>query len=136
MEYEECEALTSFDLARDAILFGLRMNEGICLAEIARSFGLETIDFEPVAVFLNRLEREGLGLEEPLKSKLLTLKCDLAADEKAVKAEKPEKPQREWREVKKSLRKIEANHEKRKARKALIKERFYLLLLTHCLGPN
>ena len=61
MEYEECEALTSFDLARDAILFGLRMNEGICLAEIARSFGLETIEFEPVSVFLNRLEREGLG---------------------------------------------------------------------------
>ena len=61
MEYEECEALTSFDLARDAILFGLRMNEGICLAEIARSFGLETIEFQPVSVFLNRLEREGLG---------------------------------------------------------------------------
>ena len=61
MEYEECEALTSLDLARDAILFGLRMNEGICLAEIARSFGLETIEFEPVSVFLNRLEREGLG---------------------------------------------------------------------------
>lgn len=61
MEYEECEALTSLDLARDAILFGLRMNEGICLAEIARSFGLETIKFEPVSVFLNRLEREGLG---------------------------------------------------------------------------
>ena len=61
MEYEECEALTSFDLARDAILFGLRMNEGICLAEIAHSFGLETMEFEPVSVFLNRLEREGLG---------------------------------------------------------------------------
>ena len=61
MEYEECEALTSLDLARDAILFGLRMNEGICLAEIARSFGLETMEFEPVSVFLNRLEREGLG---------------------------------------------------------------------------
>ena len=61
MDYEECEALTSFDLARDAILFGLRMYEGICLAEIARSFGLETMEFEPVSVFLNRLEREGLG---------------------------------------------------------------------------
>ena len=61
MEYEECEALTSFDLARDAILFGLRMNEGICLSEIARSLGLETMEFEPVSVFLNRLEREGLG---------------------------------------------------------------------------
>ena len=61
MEYEECEALTSWDLARDAILFGLRMNEGICLAEIARSFGLETIEFQPVSAFLNRLEREGLG---------------------------------------------------------------------------
>ena len=61
LEYEECEALTSFDLARDAILFGLRMNEGVCLAEIARSFGLETMEFEPVSVFLNRLEREGLG---------------------------------------------------------------------------
>ena len=61
MEYEECEALTSLDLARDAILFGLRMNEGICLAEIARSLGLETMEFEPVSVFLNRLEREGLG---------------------------------------------------------------------------
>ena len=61
MEYEECEALTSLDLARDAILFGLRMNEGICLAEIARSFGLEAIEFQPVSVFLNRLEREGLG---------------------------------------------------------------------------
>ena len=54
-------ALTSLDLARDAILFGLLMNEGICLAEIARSFGLETMEFEPVSVFLNRLEREGLG---------------------------------------------------------------------------
>ena len=61
MEYEECEALTSLDLARDAILFGLRMNEGICLTEIARSFGLETIEFQPVLAFLNRLEREGLG---------------------------------------------------------------------------
>jgi oxygen-independent coproporphyrinogen-3 oxidase len=61
MEYEECEALSSLDLARDAILFGLRMNEGICLTEIARSFGLETIEFQPVLAFLNRLEREGLG---------------------------------------------------------------------------
>ena len=61
IEYEESEALNSFDLARDAILFGLRMNDGICLAEIARSFGLETIEFQPVLVFLNRLEREGLG---------------------------------------------------------------------------
>ena len=60
MEYEECEALTSLDLARMRSS-SVCMNEGICLAEIARSFGLETIEFEPVAVFLNRLEREGLG---------------------------------------------------------------------------
>jgi oxygen-independent coproporphyrinogen-3 oxidase len=60
-EYEECEKLTSFDLARDAILFGLRMNQGISPAGIARSFGLEKHEVEPVLVFLERLAMEGMG---------------------------------------------------------------------------
>lgn len=60
-EYEECENLTSFDLARDAILFGLRMNQGISPSGIARSFGLEKHEVEPVLVFLERLAMEGMG---------------------------------------------------------------------------
>ena len=60
-EYEECEKLTSFDLARDAILFGLRMNQGISPSGIARSFGLEKQEVEPVLVFLERLAMEGMG---------------------------------------------------------------------------
>ncbi|MEC8778055.1 MAG: coproporphyrinogen III oxidase, partial [Verrucomicrobiota bacterium] len=60
-EYEECENLTSFDLARDAILFGLRMNQGISPTGIARSFGLEKREVEPVLVFLERLAMEGMG---------------------------------------------------------------------------
>ena len=62
MEYEEFEKLTPYDLARDALVFGLRMNAGINLREIARKYDLADLSFEPVVKFLKLLDAEGMGV--------------------------------------------------------------------------
>ena len=87
MEYEEFEKLTPYDLARDALVFGLRMNAGISFREIARKYGLEDLSFEPVVVFLELLDAEGMGVLSD-QSFRLTSKGRILAD--GIASELPE----------------------------------------------
>ena len=63
-QFMEQEKLSSFDFARDAVLFGLRMNLGIDLGQIAAKFDLQASVFTESAHFLERLCKEGLA-EKP-----------------------------------------------------------------------
>ncbi|MEC8044296.1 MAG: radical SAM family heme chaperone HemW [Verrucomicrobiota bacterium] len=62
IQYEEFEKLSPYDLARDALVFGLRMNAGINFREIARKYDLADLSFEPVVKFLKLLDAEGMGV--------------------------------------------------------------------------
>ena len=65
LEYEEYIELDNYDLARDAILFGLRMNRGISLNEISDKFRIPPNSFESILKFLELLEKECLvGFED------------------------------------------------------------------------
>ena len=79
MEYEEFEKLTPYDLARDALVFGLRMNAGINFREIARKYDLADLSFEPVVKFLKLLDAEGMGVLSD-QSFRLTSKGRMIAD--------------------------------------------------------
>ena len=65
-EFVEEQCLSSINLAEDALLFGLRMNEGINLGSIATRFSLEISVFQDVVSFFDRLVDEGLA-ESPAK---------------------------------------------------------------------
>lgn len=60
-QFMEQEKLGSIDFARDAVLFGLRMNQGIDLGQIATQFDLQMRVFAESAHFLERLCHEGLA---------------------------------------------------------------------------
>ena len=65
LEYEEYIELDNYDLAIDAILFGLRMNRGISLNEISDKFRIPPNSFESILKFLELLEKECLvGFED------------------------------------------------------------------------
>ena len=49
------------ELARDAIIFGLRMNEGVCVESVTSQFNLERALFEDVVIFLDLLVNENLA---------------------------------------------------------------------------
>lgn len=60
-KFMEEEPLSSSDFAQDAVLFGLRMNQGISLPQIAGQFDLTLKQFSAMAKFLDRLVSEGLA---------------------------------------------------------------------------
>jgi len=60
-KYMEAEKLSSLGFARDAVLFGLRMNQGINLPHIATQFKLNQSVFTEYTPFLERLCEEGLA---------------------------------------------------------------------------
>ena len=60
VEYEEFESLCELDFARDAILFGIRMNEGVNFEFIASRFELPIGVFDPAMQFFQNLQKEGL----------------------------------------------------------------------------
>jgi oxygen-independent coproporphyrinogen-3 oxidase len=64
LEYEEYIELDNYDLARDAILFGLRMNRGINLNVISDKFRIPPDSFEGIHKFLELLEKECLAVFE------------------------------------------------------------------------
>jgi oxygen-independent coproporphyrinogen-3 oxidase len=64
LEYEEYIELDNYDLARDAILFGLRMNRGINLNVISDKFRIPPDSFEEIHKFLELLEKECLAVFE------------------------------------------------------------------------
>jgi oxygen-independent coproporphyrinogen-3 oxidase len=57
-KFAEFEKLQAYDLASDAILFGLRMNQGINLQEIGRKFQIEEVYFRETENFFQSLEKE------------------------------------------------------------------------------
>ena len=82
LEYEEYIELDNYDLARDAILFGLRMNRGINLNVISGKFRIPPDSFEGIHEFLELLEKECLAVFEDHQC-FLTLegrmRCDAIA---------------------------------------------------------
>ena len=61
--YDEYSAVGNRDLVWDAILFGLRMNEGVNLYDLAVRFDLPPGCFESVRSFFGKLQVEGLMQE-------------------------------------------------------------------------
>ena len=59
--YMEEETLSPEEFAHDAILFGLRMNQGISIPTIARQFDLSLGLFSNISQFLDRLVGENLA---------------------------------------------------------------------------
>jgi oxygen-independent coproporphyrinogen-3 oxidase len=84
----EQEKLGSIDFARDAVLFGLRMNRGIDLVKIAAQFGLKMSVFAESAHFLERLCREGLAEKENTHAFRLTKEGRILCD--AIACDLPE----------------------------------------------
>ena len=82
--FEEYAELGPTDLAGDAILFGLRMNEGVNLDEVALRFDLPPDCLGPVQGFFGKLEEEGLMRKREGFSILTPdgrLRCDAIASE-------------------------------------------------------
>ena len=59
--YMEEETLKPEEFAHDAILFGLRMNQGVSIPSIAQQFDLSPDLFSEIGQFLDRLVIEGLA---------------------------------------------------------------------------
>ena len=63
-DYEDFTELNNVILAEDAILFGLRMNQGIKLTEIGERFGLSGEFLGEIRCFFDNLQKEGLAVEK------------------------------------------------------------------------
>ncbi len=87
IKHEEYEYLNKFELARDAVLFGLRMNDGVDLKIIANNFSLPLAAFDPIVSFFLILAKEGLCESKKGKASL-TSKGRILAD--AVAKDLPE----------------------------------------------
>ena len=83
-QYEEHTQLSKRELARDAILFGLRMNDGINLTKIGEQFGIESTSFKRVYEFFELLVKEKLA-DRKKDTHFLTaegrMRCDAIATE-------------------------------------------------------
>ena len=82
--YDEYLEVGVNDLAGDAILFGLRMNEGVNLNDLAVRFDLAPGCLTSVRSFFRELEGEGLMLEIDGCSILTQegrMRCDAIASE-------------------------------------------------------
>ena len=83
-DYEEYIEVCDLDLAGDAILFGLRMNEGVNLNDLAVRFNLSKACLDPVRSFFGKLIGEGLMREFDGFSILTQdgrMRCDAIASE-------------------------------------------------------
>jgi len=87
-QFMEEEKLSPLDFARDAVLFGLRMNQGIDLGQIAAKFDLQASVFAESAHFLERLCKEGLAEKQNTDAFRLTKQGRILCD--AIACELPE----------------------------------------------
>jgi len=87
-QFIEEEKLSPIDFARDAVLFGLRMNQGIDLGQIAAKFNLQASVFAESAHFLDRLCKEGLAEKQSSYAFRLTKQGRILCD--AIACELPE----------------------------------------------
>ena len=81
---DRCEVvpLSQETLLEDAIIFGLRMGEGIFISGLSDRFGNESLD--GLTSFFKSLENEGLVSIESMDQIRLTLQGKLLADRIAV----------------------------------------------------
>ena len=87
-KYMEAEKLSSLGFARDAVLFGLRMNQGINLPHIATQFKLNQSVFTEHIPFLERLCEEGLAKNDEPGAYRLTKQGRILCD--AIACDLPE----------------------------------------------
>jgi len=85
-DYDEFSELSEQTLAEDAILFGLRMNQGIKIYEIGQRFGLSRKSLNNLSEFFKCLIKENLAIEID-SSVCLTTEGRIRAD--AIAAEVP-----------------------------------------------
>ena len=84
LHYEEWTELDNQELARDAILFGLRMNKGVKVNRIAERFAMDQSVFSGIINFLNALVTEGLAEQEGGNYRLTKegrIRCDAIGSE-------------------------------------------------------
>ena len=79
---EEVQKLSETDLLEDAVIFGLRMGEGVSIRKLTQRFSPKAV--EGLASFFNSLKAEGLATFDDKNLVRLTLKGKLLADKIAV----------------------------------------------------
>jgi oxygen-independent coproporphyrinogen-3 oxidase len=84
---EDVEALSDRSLAYDSVLFGLRLNAGFDFAEIGHRFSVPSSAFDPLRLFFQRFEDEGLAERAGERYRLLDAGRILAD---AIASELPE----------------------------------------------
>jgi oxygen-independent coproporphyrinogen-3 oxidase len=87
-KFIEEETLSSTDFAQDAVLFGLRMNQGISIPAIAKKFDVPIDQFLGMTHFLDRLVDEGLATKPNSGSYVLTKQGRILSD--AIACDLPE----------------------------------------------
>jgi oxygen-independent coproporphyrinogen-3 oxidase len=87
-KFIEEETLSSTEFAQDAVLFGLRMNQGISMPKIAEQFDIPIDQFSAMAKFLDRLVLEDLATQPSSGSYALTQKGRILSD--AIACDLPE----------------------------------------------
>ena len=85
-DYEDFSELTDESIAEDAILFGLRMNQGINLGEIAARFNLKQKYIDDLGQFFEKLLEEGLAIQ---RNEFISLTKDGRIRADAIAAELP-----------------------------------------------
>ena len=85
-DYEDFSELTDESIAEDAILFGLRMNQGINLGEIADRFNLKQKYIDDLGQFFEKLLEEGLAIQ---RNEFISLTKDGRIRADAIAAELP-----------------------------------------------
>ncbi len=84
LDYEEWSEIGGSELGRDAILFGLRMNQGVNVDRICEKFTMEPYLFTEIIYFLDALVTEGLAIVESRNYRLSKegrIRCDAIACE-------------------------------------------------------
>ena len=79
-KFMEEETLSFSDFAQDAVLFGLRMNQGISIPAIAEQFDVPSNQFLGIIQFLDRLVSEGLATQPNSGSYALTRQGRILSD--------------------------------------------------------
>jgi len=87
-KFMEEEALSSTDFAQDAVLFGLRMNQGISISKIAEQFDVPIDQFSGITNFMNHLLEEGLATQPKTGVYTLTKQGRILCD--AIACDLPE----------------------------------------------
>ncbi len=82
--YEESSLLSDGELARDAIMFGLRLNKGVDLDRVSAKFKVSLKSLSGIIHFLDLITKEGLAKKEGTRYFLTTdgrIRCDAIATE-------------------------------------------------------